>query len=119
MAVYKTDIAPMDPMTTTWYDLIDKNLLHPSIVSSVNSNGFLKQEEIVMPWLDKENYFIDYVSRQMEFPPVTETTGVFNETAVSAQTSIEQAKPTIKETSLLKPLKIKSTPPTRKSYKSK
>jgi hypothetical protein len=119
MAVYKTDIAPMDPMTTTWYDLIDKNLLHPSIVSSVNSNGFLKQEEIVMPWLDKENYFIDYVSRQMEFPTATETTGVFNETAVSGQTSIEQAKPTIKETSLLKPLKIKSTPPTRKSYKSK
>jgi hypothetical protein len=117
MAVYKTDIAPMDPMTTTWYDLIDKNLLHPSIMSSVNSNGFLKQEEIVMPWLDKENYFIDYVSRQMEFPPATEITGVFNETAVSGQTSIEQAKPTIKETSLLKPLKIKSTPPTRKSYK--
>jgi SAM-dependent methyltransferase len=119
MAVYKTDIAPMDPMTTTWYDLIEKNLLHPSIVSSVNSNGFLKQEEIVMPWLDKENYFIDYVSRQMEFPPATETTGVFNKTTVSGQTSIEQAKPTIKETSLLNPLKIKSTPPTRKSYKSK
>jgi hypothetical protein len=70
-----------------------------------------------MPWLDKENYFIDYVSRQMEFPPVTETTGVFNETTVSAQTSIEQATPKTKETSLLKPLKIKSTPPTRKSYK--
>ena len=52
MAVYKSDVAPMDPTITTWFDLIDKNLLHPSIVNSINSNGFLKQEEIVMPSIE-------------------------------------------------------------------
>ncbi len=117
MAVYKTDVAPMDPLTTTWYDLIDKNLLHPTIVDSVNANGFLKQEEICMPWLDKELYFIDYQSQMMEFPPATEIAGVFNETTNSGKSTVAQADPKSKETQLLKPLVIKSTPPTRKSYK--
>ena len=117
MAVYKTDIAPMDPLTTTWYDLIDKNLLHPTIVDSVNANGYLKQEEICMPWLDKELYFIDYQSQMMEFPPATESTGAFNETTNSGKSTVEQPAAKSKETQLLKPLTIKSTPPTRKSYK--
>jgi SAM-dependent methyltransferase len=117
MAVYKTDIAPMDPLTTTWYDLADKNLLHPTIVDSVNSNGFLKQEEICMPWLDKELYFIDYQSRRMEFPEPTETTGIVNETTNSGKSTVKQATAKTKNTDLLKPLPIKSTPPTRKSYK--
>ena len=107
----------MDPLTTTWYDLIDKNLLHPTIVDSVNANGYLKQEEICMPWLDKELYFIDYQSKMMEFPEPTATTGVFNEITHSDKSTVAQAKPIAKETQLLKPLVIKSTPPTRKSYK--
>ena len=114
MAVYKTDQAPMDPMTTTWFDLADKNLLHPTMVDSINSNGFLKQEEICMPWLDKELYFIDYVSQKMDWnptePPIT--TGVFNETTRSTESTITQARPATKRQQLLKPL-----PPTRKSYK--
>jgi hypothetical protein len=118
MAVYKSDVAPMDPATTTWYDLIDKNLLHPSIVDSVNSNGFLKQEEIVMPWLNKELYFIDYISQQMEIPPATETTGApAGEIIKSTDNTIEQAKSTEVKTAMLKPKPIKSKPPTRKSYK--
>lgn len=117
MAVYKTDIAPMDPATTTWFDLADKNLLHPSIVDSVNTNGFVKQEEIVMPWLDKELYFIDYVSRKIDFPEATETTGVFNEVNNSNTSTVAQAELRTKEPPMLKPLTIKSTPPTRKSYK--
>lgn len=123
MAVYKTDVSVMDPDTTSWYELIDKNLLHPSIESSINSNGYLKQEEIVMPWLDKENYFIDYVSQWSPAPgtaglaPVVD--GVFNETKHSDLQTIQQAETAVKETKILKPLKINSTPPTRKSYKSK
>jgi SAM-dependent methyltransferase len=119
MAVYKSDVTVMDPKTTTWFDLADKNLLHPSIVNSINANGYLRQEEIVMPWLDKENYFVDYMSRSMDFPPATETVGVFNETTHSKETTVEQAAPKTKQTKLLKPLTIKSTPPTRKSYKNK
>lgn len=123
MAVYKSDVSVMDPGTTNWYDLVDKNLLHPSIVSSINTHGYLKQEEIVMPWLDKENYFIDYVS-QWHPAPGTENLiptidGVFNETTQSTETTIKQRAAVTKEMQLLKPLKIKSTPPPRKSYKSK
>jgi hypothetical protein len=123
VAVYKTDVPVMDPDITNWYDLADKNLLHPSIVSSINTHGFLRQEEIVMPWLDKENYFIDYVSQWHPAPGTEgltpEVNGVFNEATHSTETTIKQRSAISKETQLLKPLKINTTPPTRKSYKSK
>jgi SAM-dependent methyltransferase len=119
MAVYKTDIEPMNPKTTTWFDLIDKNLLHPSIVNSINANGFLKQEEIVMPWLDKELYFIDYVSQQTEIPPATADVGVIpGEVVKSTKSTIEQPIAAEVKTKTFKPMPIKSKPPTRKSYKS-
>lgn len=122
MAVYKTDIAPMDPATTTWYDLAEKNLLHPSIVSSINSNGFLKQNEIVMPWLDKELYFVDYVSQRGTLPGTPEVPkidGVFNESTQSTESTISQAPAKTAGTEILKPIKINNTPPTRKSYRNK
>lgn len=118
IAVYKTDIAPMDPATTSWFDLIDKNLLHPSIVDSLNSNGFLKQEEIVMPWLNKELYFIDYVSQMMEMPAATETIGATpDEVTKSSKQTVKQPQATEVKTETFKPKVIKSKPPTRKSYK--
>ena len=123
MAVYKTDVSVMDPDTTNWYDLADKNLLHPSMVSSINTHGFLPQEEILMPWLDKENYFVDYVSQWQPAPGTSgltpEIKGVFNETTHSETQTMKQAENAMKETRLLKPLKISTTPPTRKSYKNK
>jgi len=119
MAVYKSDVPAMDPATTTWFDLADKNLLHPSIVNSLNSNGFIKQEEILMPWLDKELYFIDYVSQRMETPPATETTGVINDDVTrSDRISIEQPKEAVRATEILKPRPLLNKPPTRKSYKN-
>lgn len=54
-AVYKS-CDPMDPTTTGWFDLAKQNLLHPSIVDSLNRNGFIKQDEVVFPWLDKDFY---------------------------------------------------------------
>jgi SAM-dependent methyltransferase len=119
MAVYKTDVEPMNPKTTTWFDLIDKNLLHPSIVNSINANGFLKQEEIVMPWLDKELYFIDYVSQQTEIPSATADAGVIpGEVVQSSDHTIEQPAATEVKTKTIKPMPLKSKPPTRKSYKN-
>jgi SAM-dependent methyltransferase len=119
IAVYKSDVAPMDPATTSWFDLIDKQLLHPSIVNSINSNGFLKQEEIVMPWLNKELYFIDYVSQQMEIPPATETNGSSTDQITkSTEHTIKQADKAEITTEILKSKMIKSKPPTRKSYKN-
>lgn len=108
MVVYKSDIAPMDPDTTSWFDLIDKELLHPSMVNSLNANGYLKQEEIVMPWLDKELYFIDYVSQHMDTPPTESNAGVINpEPTYVKESTIKQRRPAV----------VKSIPPTRKSYK--
>lgn len=118
LAVYKSDIAPMDPSTTSWFDLADKKLLHPSIVDSLNSNGFIKQEEICMPWLNKELYFIDYISQMMEMPPATESTGATNDFIIkSDKHTITQPTGTEVKTKTFSPMPIKSKPPTRKSYR--
>jgi hypothetical protein len=58
LAVYKSDIPPMDPSSTSWYDLAEKNLLHDSLMASINSYGYLRQEDIILPWLDKDFYFV-------------------------------------------------------------
>jgi len=58
LAVYKSDIPPMDPATTRWYDLAEKGLLHDSLMASVNKYGYLRQEDIILPWLDKDWYFV-------------------------------------------------------------
>lgn len=56
-AVYKSDIAPMNPKTTTWYDLADKNLLSDSVVDCLNRYGYVKQDELIVNWLDKDFSF--------------------------------------------------------------
>lgn len=53
--VYKSNISPMDPRTTSWYQLAEKNLLPESATKCISKWGFLKQEELVTTWLDK-NY---------------------------------------------------------------
>mgnify|MGYP000729949324 CR=1 FL=1 len=55
-AVYKSNVAPMDPATTTWYDLADRNLINDSAMASLNKYGFVKQEDLVTVWLDKDFY---------------------------------------------------------------
>jgi len=54
IAVYKSDIPPMDPQSTTWHDLIDLNLVNESVASCINTYGYVKQEEIITTWLDKD-----------------------------------------------------------------
>jgi hypothetical protein len=53
LAVYKSPDDPVDPVTTTWYDLAEKNLIPKSAQDSVNRYGFVRQEDLVLPWLDK------------------------------------------------------------------
>jgi hypothetical protein len=56
-AVYKSDIPPMNPESTSWYHLAEMNLLNPSIVDCLNRYGYVRQEEIISKWLDKDfNY---------------------------------------------------------------
>ena len=116
IAVYKSNIAPLDPETTSWTDLIDTGLLHPSIVNSIVKYGYLRQEDIVMPWLDRENYFVDYVSLQTEIPEGVETQveGVFNTTEASDNPVIQQASPVVEGTKILKPVGVMR--PQKKTY---
>ena len=51
--VYKSSTEPLDPATTTWYDLAEKNLIPKSAADSVERHGFIRQEDLVLPWLDK------------------------------------------------------------------
>lgn len=109
MAVYKSSVAPMDPRTTTWFDLAEKNLLHPSIVACLNRYGHVQQEEILYPWLDKENYYVDYISQCTEIPaeagPATiiGTPQVFTATV---EATIEPADDVTKVTETMKPVGI-------------
>lgn len=50
--VYKSDIKPMDPKTTTWFDLMEKGLLPETADKSIYAHGELDQRDLVVPWLD-------------------------------------------------------------------
>jgi SAM-dependent methyltransferase len=54
--VYKSQHSPMDIKTTTWHDLSARHLLPNTADISVYANGFLKQKDLVLPWLDKNLY---------------------------------------------------------------
>jgi SAM-dependent methyltransferase len=56
-AVYKSDIPPMNPKTTTWYELAEKNLLNESAVDCITRYGYVRQDELVVRWLDKDFSF--------------------------------------------------------------
>lgn len=108
-AVYKSSVEPMDPRNTTWFDLAEKNLLHDSIVRCLNNYGHVKQEEILYPWLDKENYFVDYVSEYTEIPPEAgppQTIGTPQVFTASNMNIIQQATEVTANTALVKPVGI-------------
>ena len=52
-AVYRSEHEPMDPKITRWYDLMEKKLLPESAVASITKHGYLRQRDLVLPWLDK------------------------------------------------------------------
>lgn len=51
--VYKS-ADPLDPATTSWFDLADKNLISDSAMHSLNKYGHVRQEELMFTWLDKD-----------------------------------------------------------------
>lgn len=57
LAVYKSRVTPMDPASTSWYDLIEKGLIHQSLEASIAKYGHLRQEDIILPWLDRDWHF--------------------------------------------------------------
>jgi SAM-dependent methyltransferase len=117
IAVYKSDIAPMDPAKTSWVELCDTGLLNATVVASIQRNGYLKQEEVLYPWLDRENYFIDYVPQWTEKPEGVETvnTGVFNTSTETSEKRIRQKAAVTKETPLTSPAGVLRPP--KRPYK--
>jgi SAM-dependent methyltransferase len=115
MAVYKSDQEPREPADTSWLDLVGTGLLHPSIENSINQFGYLRQEDIVMPWLDRENYFVDYVSTWTEPPADVEqkTEGIVNTSQSSAETTLVQAPSVEKSTKISKSVGV-IRPPKKK-----
>jgi trans-aconitate methyltransferase len=55
-AVYKSTVEPLDPKTTSWHTLADLNLINDSAVASLNSNNFVRSEDLITTWLDKDFY---------------------------------------------------------------
>ena len=50
--VYKSEQEPLDPRTTKWYDLVEKNLVPETAIASIHRHGYLRQRDLVVPWLD-------------------------------------------------------------------
>jgi hypothetical protein len=57
-AVYKS-CDPMDPATTSWFDLADKNLVNDSIKMSLDRYGHARLEDLIVVWLDKNLYKVN------------------------------------------------------------
>ena len=109
LAVYKSDIEPMDPATTGLFDLIDTGLLNQTVVDSIFRNGFIKQEDIIYPWLDKENYYIDWTSEYTQIPETAVETTVVNSTndqIIETSGVLQQADAVKISTPNLKPVGI-------------
>lgn len=53
VVVYKNEHRPLNPKTTSWYDLSELNLLPESANDSIQKHGFLRQRDLILPWLDK------------------------------------------------------------------
>lgn len=51
--VYKSKTQPMDPKNTSWYSLLETKLLPDSAERSIKAHGHLRQQDLVVPWLDK------------------------------------------------------------------
>ena len=51
--VYKSSHAPQDPKTTTWYHLSELALLPESADRSIHAHGHLRQQDLILPWVDK------------------------------------------------------------------
>ena len=51
--VYKSENQPQDPRTVTWQTLSDMKLLPESADASVYAHGYLQQQDLIIPWIDR------------------------------------------------------------------
>jgi SAM-dependent methyltransferase len=50
--VYNSKESAKDPKKTTWYDLLETDLLPDSAKKSIQAHGYLRHQDLVVPWLD-------------------------------------------------------------------
>ena len=50
--VYRSEHAPQDPHVTDWHRLSELNLLPESAVKSIYAHSALRQQDLVVPWVD-------------------------------------------------------------------
>lgn len=56
-AVYKQpNFQKLDYRKTSWFNLAERNLLLESAVNSINNFGYLRQQDLIITWLDKRVY---------------------------------------------------------------
>jgi SAM-dependent methyltransferase len=51
--VYKSEHEPVDPKIATWHKLSELNLLPESASRSVFAHNYLRQQDLVVPWIDQ------------------------------------------------------------------
>lgn len=56
--VYRSEQEPMDPRTTRWYDLCDRGLLPRTAAESIQRHGYLRQQDLVLPWIDRSLHWM-------------------------------------------------------------
>ncbi len=56
--VYRSETLDMDPRTTRWYNLAEASLLPESAVQSLKKYGFVRQRDLVLPWLDRNHRWL-------------------------------------------------------------
>lgn len=55
-AVYKSNVKPMDPQKTQWYDLKDAGLTPYSLDESIQRKGYVSYSDLKVEWLDHSIY---------------------------------------------------------------
>jgi SAM-dependent methyltransferase len=50
--VYRSEHAPQNSRETTWHSLVDLNLLPESAAKSIYNHNALRQQDLVVPWVD-------------------------------------------------------------------
>ena len=58
--VYRSNVEPMNPAITNLYNLAEEtDLLPESAVKSIHKYGMLRQRDLLLPWLDKSNMWME------------------------------------------------------------
>ena len=60
-AVYRSAREPFDAARVSWYELAAAGVLPASAVDSINRYGYLRQRDLVLPWLDRQHRWLGQI----------------------------------------------------------